>query len=560
MEELQLPIVMSRAPKGRMQLHRLKALHQFTCCRCRQKKRSLLVALVDNDVARPICNGCYGNLSAAPAEMETVGELVPVEIPPKLVPPPPPKKPKAALETATKSTQLAQQQPQKQPKKEKLTKAEKRAQRQAEQRARRELALLRNADDLFSFFRRAGIEARSRHGEVIVNGKKVIALSALWGLGRHAYNDVRDQIAAVACSREFVEAMKRNARGVGEHLRAYYDRDAHGFELRDGDEAIALIRAGGAHIYGGATVEGNFLVDGPHWGLLRAKIVEDKVLRPRAATPAPAEKPHPAPKHSVTPPRRRILVDEVPVGVSPELAEVVVEASRKIREERRHAFDRPITLEYELGSFILSPIVGTPEFLRVPFVFLRDRKRVEGDILLSSNRDPLPVHIDEEADLMLESVWAGALLALADATCFELPSSTERREPVVSRPSPSKEGSRSGGSGYRRMRSSPRSEIWPSHLRPVGAWARYSGAFVSGHRRHLHDGWSASADAENARRVGIVLGPGETWVKPHARGLPYQLEIRFKWRAAEPLLTEHRVHGQQPEWAPATSSRRSSSR
>ena len=46
----------------------------------------------------------------------------------------------------------------------------------------------------------------------------------------------------------------------------------------------------------------------------------------------------------------------------------------------------------------------------------------------------------------------------------------------------------------------------PEHLQRIGTWARYRGSFVNGHRRHLHGGWSASAEAvENARRVGFAL-------------------------------------------------------
>ena len=54
---------------------------------------------------------------------------------------------------------------------------------------------------------------------------------------------------------------------------------------------------------------------------------------------------------------------------------------------------------------------------------------------------------------------------------------------------------------------------------------------------------------ENARRVGIVLARRETWVKPHARGLPENLDIRFRWRASEPLLSAYDAPGERPWWS-----------
>jgi hypothetical protein len=548
-DEVALPIVMSRPPSGRVQLHRLEALHQFRCCRCKKAKRSLLVALVDGDAARPICNGCYRALSAQQAVDDVIDTLDAGGSPPRLVPPMAPKKKAAEKAPRAEKPKGASKTKTKQQKQKKQTKAQKRAQRQAEQREKHQLELLRQAEELFRFFRRARIDARSRHGEVIVNGKQVVPLSSLWGLRRRAYEDLRDQIAAVACSREFVEAMKRNAAGLGDHLRAYYDRQAHGFELRAGDEPIALIRAGRARIYGGASVDGNFLIDGAHWRRLEIKLAEHEKESAAVAKPPPApELKQPVPTSRPEPAKRRVWIDDVPDGVSAELADEVLEASRKIREERRLAFDRPVTLECELGSLILSPIGGTPEYLRVPFTLMRHRQRIGGDIVLSLSHDPLPVHIDEDAALPVEDVWAAALLGLAAATCFELPAPHARGHPIItSRPSNQRGGRGGQNGGYRRMLSSSKSDIWPAHLRPIGSWARYSGAFVSGHRRRLHEGWSASADAiENARRVGIVLGIGETWVKPHARGLPEKLEIRFKWQPSEALLAAAEVRRERP--------------
>ena len=43
-----------------------------------------------------------------------------------------------------------------------------------------------------------------------------------------------------------------------------------------------------------------------------------------------------------------------------------------------------------------------------------------------------------------------------------------------------------------------------------------------------------------ARQVGIILGPDETWVRPHTRGVPEGIEIRFLWHAPPELKLLHR--------------------
>lgn len=394
------------------------------------------------------------------------------------------------------------------------------------------------ADEMAAFFRAAGIEASVQNEQLVVNGRKVVALHALWGLRLRELDQLRDRIAAAACSQQFIEAMKRNGSSLGDHLRAYYVREQRGFEIRNGDHAIALICAGAGHVYGGGVIDGNFLADGEHWEKLRSSIARQEARQAQEAeSPANDDSPPPVAQIAARASRRSNRIDDVPAGLPPELVAAVLEASKKIRLERRLAYDRPVTLECELGELVLSPIVGNPDYLRVPFVLERRGDRVQGDIVLTGRRDPVPVHIDDEAaGSLLASVWAAALLGLADATCFDI-HQPERRPPGAG----SRSSSRRRGGGRHSFRAIPgstsRRGIWPDHLRPVGQWARYSGAFVGGHRRRLHEGHSASAEAlENARHVGIVLRPGETWVRPHARGLPSNLAIRFRWHAYEPLL------------------------
>lgn len=89
-----------------------------------------------------------------------------------------------------------------------------------------------------------------------------------------------------------------------------------------------------------------------------------------------------------------------------------------------------------------------------------------------------------------------------------------------------------GDLGFVIMRGHP----WPGNLEPIGRWTSYSGSFVAGHRRRLNDGQTASNEAcDRARQVGITLRSRETWVRPHARGIPDGLEMRFRWNAPEEL-------------------------
>ena len=45
-----------------------------------------------------------------------------------------------------------------------------------------------------------------------------------------------------------------------------------------------------------------------------------------------------------------------------------------------------------------------------------------------------------------------------------------------------------------------------------------------------------------ARQVGIILDPYETWVRPYARGVPEDIEMRFRWHA--PILLNPSGHSE----------------
>ena len=164
----------------------------------------------------------------------------------------------------------------------------------------------------------------------------------------------------------------------------------------------------------------------------------------------------------------------------------------------------------------------------MPFRLRAGTKTLAGDLVLR-DRDPLPLLIGE--DVPYEdaiTAWTWALLGFADATCVEY----EPTEPAARR-----ELARSrqrlpyaATHHHPSVRTLSRTSRWPRHLEPVGRWTSYSGSIVAAHLRHLPNGQTARDDAhDRARQVGIILRPGETWVKAHIRGVPDSVEMRFWW-------------------------------
>jgi hypothetical protein len=206
------------------------------------------------------------------------------------------------------------------------------------------------------------------------------------------------------------------------------------------------------------------------------------------------------------------------------------------------AYERPAVLECDVGELTLLPITGPETRLLMPFHLSKGTETLKGELVLG-DRDPLPLLIGEGvADEDAITAWTCALLGFADATCIELEPTgpAARREPARPRWRPSSSVSQHRSS----TRALPRGRPWPSHLDPVGHWVHYSGSFVAGHRRHLNDGQTASAEArDRARQVGIILHPHETWVRPHARGVPDGIEMRFLWHAPTELkLSPYMAH------------------
>jgi hypothetical protein len=201
------------------------------------------------------------------------------------------------------------------------------------------------------------------------------------------------------------------------------------------------------------------------------------------------------------------------------------------------AYERPVVLQCDIGELTLLPITVAQTRLLMPFHLTMGTEALNGELILGGH-DPLPLLIGEDiVDEDAIIAWAYALLGFADATCIEI----EPVEPTVRREvaPPRWHLPRSAPPRTPSTRSLPRKR-WPNHLEPVGHWIEYSGAFVAGHRRRLNEGQTASVEArDRARQVGITLHPHETWVRPHARGVPDGMQIRFRWNAPSELELSH---------------------
>ena len=220
--------------------------------------------------------------------------------------------------------------------------------------------------------------------------------------------------------------------------------------------------------------------------------------------------------------RRR---DELPSWVDRSLSSACINASRRIRHERQVSYDRPIILQYETRELRLFPVIRAGTRLLIPFS-LRDDTMVSGKLELErGGPDPLPVVLGGDvSEENAVTAWISALLGFADATCFDIEHTDSRllRRTGISPVVRQRDSLRSIPSTKRRM--------WPSHMQPSEQLAQYSASFVTGHRRRLAEGYTASDEArDQARQVGIDLRPSETWVRPHSRGVPDDVELRFRW-------------------------------
>lgn len=192
-----------------------------------------------------------------------------------------------------------------------------------------------------------------------------------------------------------------------------------------------------------------------------------------------------------------------------------------------------MVLVSDFGELALLPVIETGPTFSFPFRLVTSAKIIRAELVLSDT-DPLSLRVGN--DVALDDAvmaWISGLLGFADVTCIQFDSRTARTQRARREPP----GPASSIPVPRRPRQSAQGRHpWPGNLKPIGRWTRYSGSFVAGHRRRLNDGQTSSDEArQRARQVGITLQAHETWVRPHARGIPDDLEMRFHWHLPEPL-------------------------
>jgi hypothetical protein len=384
------------------------------------------------------------------------------------------------------------------------------------------------AEGLLGFFRQAGISASvaGPGGRLLLNGRETGRLLRREDAPRPwspDWRDAVDRLAWVHADDVLRRAVKDNAQlATGDRVTAVADEN--GFAItRDGKLLAVIMATRCSHPGSGAgPLIGNFLTGGSHWDEVT------RYLEPVAATAPPAS-------------GRGLLtkrIDNLPAGLPRALLDACAEACRRIRDERRVAFERPVVLASIRGELTVQPVIGVPSALSVPFTYQPSRRPAADPLrgrLLLGQRDPMPVIVEENVNEDdAHKAWITMILGFADLTCNS-PEPTSPHHLGHQREPASRE--------YRPRRNGPADPVlsrrsWAGPLEPAGQWTAQGGSYVAAHARHLREDQQHSPEAaERAFQVGIVLKPHETWVREYIRGVPEETEIRFRWNAPSELTS-----------------------
>jgi hypothetical protein len=477
MTEAPAKVTLSLEPLGDLQLHRLDRRVRIHCVLCQRDRTHDRVATRNGDWAQPVCVACYAVMFRAQRDQ---------------------------VNSAGKENKRQQ---------------------------------VSGIDAIVGFLRAGGIDVKVLPGGCLrINGGQTRSLVHLPPQETLEWQTVADELVLTHGGETFIKAMKDNAH-LGNGLRALLRQNERGIVVKRGEIRLAVIHPSRAQIPHQEVIYGNFLVPGPHWRRV-ANILhraEPELVaeweREQEAKRAAKETAAAAAAARRRAERRRIF--QFPDNLPTELIDACLDASLRIRLDRQVAYERPVILESDVGELTLLPITRPNTRLLMPFRLRTEADVLHGELVLG-HHDPLALLIgpdipDEDAI----TAWTCALLGFADATCITL-------VPVEGRVGREPEGQRrpSRGTSHDRPATqiAPRRQKWPKNLEPVGHWVRFSGSFVAGHRRHLNDGQAASDEArDRARQVGITLRSHETWVRPHARGVPDNIEMRFRWHTQTAL-------------------------
>ncbi|MGE3795398.1 MAG: hypothetical protein AB7I38_15940 [Dehalococcoidia bacterium] len=285
--------------------------------------------------------------------------------------------------------------------------------------------------------------------------------------------------------------------------------------------------------------DGDFLAPGRQWdGVVRRSRLElrrcRRLMEARVAALAlvqPARQPARLPAAaSGGVPNSGLTIDEVPPGIVDALRARCLQASESIRLSRNAAYSNPVALKTPSYSIVLLPVrEGDRGVPVVPYRFEAGELSVRGHLRLRASSDPLPIYALVPDDFRLTAeLWAAVLLGYEVISVLR----TSQR-PDAARSSTRWEQGRRDRRGPRRGRTEiPRRREISEHLTAVGRAA--VAHWVVGHVRELSEGMRCSDDAlREAQLVGIELAPGQTWVRPHARGLARDEELTFRWTVPE---------------------------
>lgn len=262
---------------------------------------------------------------------------------------------------------------------------------------------------------------------------------------------------------------------------------ADGFSLYRSRERLVHITTTVAELETGEFIPGAFLGPGDHWDRVRHFLVTSRrALRPLASKSSDSD--------SAAATRRSGLpgkLSEFPSTFPSTLAQQATEASKRIRFAREVAPENAVSVEFDGGTIRYRPLRPPPYSLVLPFVFQWRNDRVDGELRLFEERDPVPCQVSGRDDRLMAFVaWAVALVCYAELTC---------RAP--------------GDAGAMST-----TDLW-AELRRKDLVDRQIDAWVRGHLRELPLDHDHSEDAARcAARYGIRLKPGETFVRPHSRG------------------------------------------
>lgn len=523
-------IVQVFSAAGNLQLHRLGQRTRFYCVTCRERKRGVLIATTDGDWRQTVCHPCYQALIKAqqasakkPAD-RTARSGQAAQQPKKLTP-----TRRGWQNGLTPEPGTAKPEPRRvRRQRQQLSKRRQQQSKERQQPAQRPSGI----DSLLEFLRAAGADARiGPTGYLRIDGIQIESLGQVPPPETGGWLDLVNELALTHLREKFTQMTDGHA-DIAADLGACLLPRERGVAIMRGGKQLGAIYPAHAFVPPRPLIYANFLTAGPHWQRV-ADALRDADAQ-RAAKAARAEARKAARSESGLRVARLRPIDQLPDDCAPELIAACLDASRRIRLERRLDYgDTPVVLDYDAGELTLLPITGPLNRLRVPFRLSDGPRNITGELILGS-RDPLPLLISEgipREDAI--AAWACALLGFADATCIELfPAGPA---PRYVPPRPRRRPPNTAPRPHVPPQTLPSRRRWPSYLQPAGNHtARYIDSLVRGHRRHLPQGHNARDDAlDRARRIGITLRSGETWVQPHIRGhgLPDGAELRFLWHA-----------------------------